>query len=298
MDDVAVRFQLFSIAGLGGVLVISVGISFIFYGITATQTYIYHTANHNDRFFTQAIVAAVWVLETVHTILLLRSVYFYAITTSGNYLKVLEIDWSVAYVVFSEIHIIVLVEGYNIQRIWTLSRGCAPIVGVLSSDAAYIVEFHCETRTWDWLTYNENPLYTLLINISAGTAAGFDGMVAGTMVYYLLRSRTGVKRTNGIIRWLMAYFVQSGVIMVFVSVAIAIFHAYLPLSLGYTGLTTVKCKLYANSFLGTLNARRFMRDRANRTSTSLWQTRPAPPTNTSRQQPTSPDIPLEPIGRA
>ncbi|KAK7693059.1 hypothetical protein QCA50_002624 [Cerrena zonata] len=89
------------------------------------------------------------------------------------------------------------------------------------------------------------------------------------MFFFLWRSRTGLKRSDSVIRWLISYVVNTGVVVMLGSIAVAITFSVLKGNLVFAGLIILQGKLYANAFLGTLNARKMMRQNFNRTGTSV-----------------------------
>ncbi|KAK7693111.1 hypothetical protein QCA50_002677 [Cerrena zonata] len=110
-----------------------------------------------------------------------------------------------------------------------------------------------------WVTFQEGFAANLCVEVANGLSASVDGIIAASMIFFLRRSQTGFKRTDGVLRWLMAYSVNTGLIMMIVSISIAITYSRVEGSLVFAGLVTIVSKLYANSFLGTLNARDIMR---------------------------------------
>ncbi|KAI0078037.1 hypothetical protein K474DRAFT_1660886 [Panus rudis PR-1116 ss-1] len=262
--ELALNIPLFSISDLLGSCLITMCLAIVLYGITVAQTCIYCASEANDRFWIKATVAAVWMLENAHTVLMIRAIYYYFVSAFGDYLGVLKIDWSVGYVILTEICIVLLVEGFYLRRIWRLSNKNVFVVGsltvlLIARSGIYAAAGGLLIVGQDWVTFQASRTNNLVVDISAALAAAVDGLVAAAMVYYLRRSRTGAKRTDGFIRWLMAYSVNSGVILVFFSTAVAVTHVYLGHSLVFAGVTTMTSKLYANTFLGTLNGRNFMR---------------------------------------
>ncbi|KAK7689147.1 hypothetical protein QCA50_007838 [Cerrena zonata] len=158
-----------------------------------------------------------------------------------------------------------MVDIFFIRRLWILSNhsyiltvtpsillagriGCHTAAGVLA----------LTTGVWADLRANRGP------NIAVETAnvlsAVIDGMIAISLIYFLSRRQSGQDRTDGIVRWLMGYAVNSGAIMMIVSLTITITYAKVQESLLFVGLVIAVGKIYANSLLGSLNARRFLRD--------------------------------------
>ncbi|KAK7683062.1 hypothetical protein QCA50_013734 [Cerrena zonata] len=126
------------------------------------------------------------------------------------------------------------------------------------------VAFHITASTYTflagtWLEYFNISGATVSVESANALSAILDGLIAASMIYLLWRSKTGFQWTDGILRWLMVYVVNTGAITMIWSIAIAITYSVEHESLVVNGMTTVVSKLYANSFLGYLNARHMIR---------------------------------------
>ncbi|KAK7681822.1 hypothetical protein QCA50_015169 [Cerrena zonata] len=81
------------------------------------------------------------------------------------------------------------------------------------------------------------------------------------MVFYLRREKGTFTGTTSVITWMMMYAVHSGLLLMIVSAAVLISFMCMKNSLLFTGFITIIGKLYANSLLGTLNARQVFRSK-------------------------------------
>ncbi|KAK7676417.1 hypothetical protein QCA50_020635 [Cerrena zonata] len=271
------------IANVLGGLILEICIGLILYGVATAQAYVYSLNSNMDTLRLKGIVFVVWILETVHTALMLHQIYYYTIISFGNYDKVVLIDWSMSLALFAENSIVAIVQGFYIRRIWILSNNRKlPVIGLLILLSARI-GFHTTAAVYGSaglvtmvpthisLTYpnsivspssasfQEEFPQKLCVRVSNSLSASVDGFIAAYMIFFLLRSKTGFKRSDGIIRWLMAYSVNTGLVMMIVSISIAITYSSMRGSFVFAGLSTMVSKLYANSFLGTLNARDLLR---------------------------------------
>ncbi|KAJ3859160.1 hypothetical protein EV359DRAFT_68402 [Lentinula novae-zelandiae] len=118
-----------------------------------------------------------------------------------------------------------------------------------------------------------------------GTGTAADIFIAAAMVYLLQQARTSIKRTNNVLRAVTIFSVTTGI----VTGVCAIF--VLSMASAYPGTNIevtfyfVLARLYANSFLATLNVRDHMRDRSHSggvITTSDFQVHPR--TNNSAMQ--------------
>ncbi|KAL7278347.1 hypothetical protein ACG7TL_008323 [Trametes sanguinea] len=94
-----------------------------------------------------------------------------------------------------------------------------------------------------------------------GCAVLGDACLTGTLVTALARSRTGSKRTDSLIEVLIIYSINTGLLTSIFGLLTFIFAIILPGNLIYLGIAVVGVKLYANSVLAVLNARKSLSNR-------------------------------------
>ncbi|KAM5544618.1 hypothetical protein V8D89_001516 [Ganoderma adspersum] len=85
-----------------------------------------------------------------------------------------------------------------------------------------------------------------------------DLTLAGTLVVFLLRNRTGAERTDSMIQTLVVYTINTGLVTSVVGIVAFIFALIKPGNLVYFAMGIIVTKLYANSVLALLNTRRYL----------------------------------------
>ncbi|KAI0077925.1 hypothetical protein K474DRAFT_1706956 [Panus rudis PR-1116 ss-1] len=245
------------------------------YGITIAQTYIYFLSAHEDGKWMKGLISFVTLLETLHTVTTIHMAYTYTIDDFGNIAAIGEIVWSTGVCALSGIILVVFVQGFYIRRIWILSRNNIWLTSIVSFFLFLRVSFGFATSiltytlgTWPAFRASVGTMFTLTTGLSL--SAFVDLQIALILMYYLRSGRTGFKPTDRLIEQLMAYAVNTGLITMLCSVAIVLTFAFLKNSLAFAGLVQMSSKLYANSLLGTLNARGVLRNKmsSNYDSTS------------------------------
>jgi len=263
---------------LGGYLVAVCG-ALILYGLCTAQSYIYTLNSKDDHKLLRFTVLIVWVLETVHTALLIHMLYYYIITGVANPLKEDLLVWSVGASFMSELAIVVIVQSFYIWRVWILSKRSYVLVSVTSTLLLVRAAFALGTSvllytvpSWSEFHLRHGPMITISGGLSFSVAVDF--IIASLLVYYLRRgqSESPFSSTHDVIRICMAYAVNTGALTMIVSVCILATFRLVKNSLLFAGFTLVASKLYANSFLGTLNARELLRRRTE----CNWQEPPLP----------------------
>ncbi|CAL1703591.1 unnamed protein product [Somion occarium] len=254
-------------AGLLGGLVICFCFMFMLYGVTVTQSYIYFLNCSEDRLWMKVMVGALCFMETCHSAFCIRLLYYFTVIGFGSFEIAGSIDWSVGPVILLENAVVAIVEGFFIRRIWILSNHSyiltfVPLLLLVARIVCHTTAAVFALTSPTWVAFQQNPGPNINVEISNAVSAAVDAMIAGTMIWYLHRGQSGFARTDGVVRWLMSYSVNSGAIMMVVSLAIAITYVCLKESLLFLGLVMIVSKLYANSLLGTLNARQLLRRQA------------------------------------
>ncbi|KAF4622141.1 hypothetical protein D9613_009322 [Agrocybe pediades] len=82
-----------------------------------------------------------------------------------------------------------------------------------------------------------------------------DACIAAALIYLLQGHRSGFKRTDTIVSRLIIFTLNRGLIITIFSTTECLFHLKFPHTLWSLGMDYVLCKLYANSFLTSLNSR-------------------------------------------
>ncbi|KAI0073471.1 hypothetical protein K474DRAFT_1677880 [Panus rudis PR-1116 ss-1] len=264
---------------LGGFLV-ELCLSLILYGITVAQAYVYYLTYPDDGKLVRSLIGAVIVLESLHTATTMHMAYHYTITEFGNLLGVGNIVWSTGVCAMSGMLIVLLVQGFYVRRVWILSRNNIFLTAALAFGVVVRVSFGMATSvlTWTLGTWPEfrskvGPHITLTTGLSL--AATVDLAIALVLMYYLRAGKTGFQPTDRLIQSLMAYSVNTGAIIMVISIVILVTFLVLKDSLVFIGLVQVSNKLYANSLLGTLNARGVLRNKmSNQYDSSGMNTQP------------------------
>ncbi|KAI0916490.1 hypothetical protein AcV5_002970 [Taiwanofungus camphoratus] len=110
--------------------------------------------------------------------------------------------------------------------------------------------------------YRDSHSAPFIITICSICVSLLDDLnITLTLVVSLYKRRSGVRAGDEILRLLMAYIVNTGLLPMLNAVAILFTFLFNKGSLLYGGLMLMQCNLYANSLLATLNARRGLNHR-------------------------------------
>ncbi|KAI0364755.1 hypothetical protein BV20DRAFT_974050 [Pilatotrama ljubarskyi] len=260
-DNLAVPF-------IGGLL-IEVFVACVLYGITTLQSFMYFQKYPGDARTLKLLVAAVWILETVHTAFCMHFLYAYLVEGFADYTYFLKIDPSIGITVVCSAGIALCVQGYYVWRVWCVSSknfwwttiiGFFALARVAFGVASTILSYVYP----EWLAFRNTTTSLVTISGGLGSAALVDMLVAVTLSYYLKKGRNSWhKESNSKINAILIYAVNTGALTGTASLLCVILFATQKQSLTFLGLVEIQAKLYANSFLGSLNARAHIRNKAN-----------------------------------
>jgi len=251
-----------------GAMYIGATIAVMMYGITSLQTYLYYVYYPNDPASMKWLVAFVWMLETVQTACVTHAIYYYVIANYLNPVALLRGVWSLFSSVGINVFIAFVVQCFFTKRIYGLcsTRTRYWLIPLI----ALIVFAHLcfGMETVGLLAQREDFSKVAQISLIAATpfaifAVLSDVVIAGALCVLLHRGRAGssYRSTNTLVNTLIIFSINRCLLTSVVAVAETIMYAIFPESLWFIGIDFVIGKLYANSFLATLNTRRALRGR-------------------------------------
>ncbi|GJE98226.1 hypothetical protein PsYK624_144510 [Phanerochaete sordida] len=232
----------------------------VFFGFTNVQMYIFFT-HFNDGVVLRSLVSFLWVLDSLHLALICHTIYFYAVTNFANPLAMLDVTKTImAHVIVTGISD-VTVRGIFAYRVWLVSQGkrllliaiIVPSLLCFACSIAFPIR-GLQIGTYAGFAHISWILYTAFI-----TGVIADTTIALSLCYFLAKRRTGVRRTDSIVRILMIYSVNTGVLTSLCAICVLVTYAVMPSNFVFIAFYFVLPKLFLNSLLGTLNARERLR---------------------------------------
>ncbi|PCH40184.1 hypothetical protein WOLCODRAFT_136713 [Wolfiporia cocos MD-104 SS10] len=247
-----------------GASFIGFGASCVLLGTLSTQMYTYFRRYPQDRPFYKMLVAALWLLEVVDTVFIAHAVYFYLITNWGNILVIAaHPQWSLILQVTLGATAGAIVKACFAMRVWRFSNCNVWVTGLILLLTISQLAMAC---VYTAEAFNIASLLTLadikvVGSISLALGVVTDMVTAGALCYFLRNLRTGYSKDDSLVNSLTLYAVNTGVITSAISLTTLILYDIMPENFIFMGFYFVLSKLYANSFLATLNTRRVLRGR-------------------------------------
>ncbi|KAF4607509.1 hypothetical protein EYR38_001581 [Pleurotus pulmonarius] len=240
------------------------------WGVTNVQTFNYFARGSNDRPSFKLLILALWVLDTFDSVLDGHILYFYLVSNYASPMAVMTPVWSVI------IHVAItsvcdfIIRSMFARRAFRLSGNWPLTIFIV---AVSLTDLMITVKAFKISSFIQlDTLSTLFyINFAAGTIS--DGSVAIALCYYLYQSRTGFTKTDSLIRVLMLYIVNTGLIVFLDATLGMITYIAMPDNFVFLGFYLLLSKLYLNSYLASLNAREGLRDKVDETPVSIHLSR-------------------------
>ncbi|KAF7289280.1 hypothetical protein MIND_01389600 [Mycena indigotica] len=250
-----------------GALQIGVLVSYVLFGITTTQAYIYYGRFPEDPIWIRSMVALVWLLEAAQAALVGYVLYFYTVTDFGDRNHVLQNALPALMVAFILTGAITtLVELFFTYRINQLSQrllipialSVLAVVYFMGTLSIAIAGFKTGTwagaeSQWGW-----DILATAILSVVT------DLGISAVLVFLLFQNRQqGTANTAAMIDQVIAWTIETGVVTSLCSVLILIFYEKMTQSFVWLAVLIVKSRLFSNSLLASLNSRSSLRKMTN-----------------------------------
>ncbi|KAH9850071.1 hypothetical protein C2E23DRAFT_837300 [Lenzites betulinus] len=255
-----------------GPMLIGVIVAGIMYGVTCSQTYYYFSRYSDDHWSTKLLVVTVWTADTVHQALISHSIYWYLITEYGNPIALTQVTRTLVVELFFNYIIGLLVQSFFAARIWKLSEK-RPIVVVpilALAITSFVTGITYGVKGASLKTFMDVDLKLKNLSIIFNTTlTACDVTIAVVLCAILHSSRTGFSKSDTLITKLMVFAVNTGLLTSVSACLSLITFLTLPNTLIYISFFFVLGRLYSNSLMATLNARKRLRSTVSEVSVSL-----------------------------
>ncbi|KAF8331822.1 hypothetical protein F5887DRAFT_56544 [Amanita rubescens] len=241
----------------------------ILYGATIVQIYFYVRKYGEDRKLLKAAVAFLWLMDTAHMAVIIAGPWHYLIDSFGNYYALVIVTWSHKAQQLTNVIIILTVQSLYAWRVWKLSsqrnRVWPWVVSVILM-CGYATGIVLLVKTYQLQLFTE-LIHIRSIIISAFVVTTFNDLVLAAGICHLIYLSTPTlgmhRRTKSMLLVVIRYVLISGMLTSVCTLAGLICFCIMPGNAIALAIMFVATKLYINSYLAMLNARKSIRNCAS-----------------------------------
>ncbi|THV05231.1 hypothetical protein K435DRAFT_117739 [Dendrothele bispora CBS 962.96] len=238
-------------------------VSAILYGVTVLQTFLYFRNYPRDRLAIKIMVLALWLLDTCHLVLCTIAIYWYLVTNFSHKDALMQLTWSMELQTDCNGLIGLIVECFFAHRVLILSKNkYLTAVIVLLACIHFGLGILFTVKSFEFASMMMFQQLIWVTGAGIGSAAAADILIAGSLVYYLSKTRTGFQRTDSLITLLIIYSVTTGVLTSILDLIIIATFSTMPNNYIWLAFFWVAGKCYVNSLLAALNGRVSLREKA------------------------------------
>ncbi|KAI6158135.1 hypothetical protein BKA82DRAFT_996529 [Pisolithus tinctorius] len=250
-------------------------VSAMLYGIATLQTYVYYMQYPEDASATKFLVAAIWILDTLHVLFMCHMLYYYLITNYGIPASLEYIVWSFQASVLVHVLVVAVVQCFFVYQIYYLCRPqvkwwvTTPIMLLILGQigfgiAAVVLELviHKTSALTQISFYVLTPAFAIIVLTEVLIT------VSLCVLFYSSRSDSAFPSTKRLLNTLIIYAVNRCVLTLLVAIG-ELTVAFEQQDAWIMALDLVVQGLYPNSLLASLNTRQYLRSQVSGTLSDL-----------------------------
>ncbi|PFH49630.1 hypothetical protein AMATHDRAFT_194576 [Amanita thiersii Skay4041] len=259
--------------GTGGFLV-----SLLLTGITIVQAYMFFP-HSNDRSGVKLIAAFMLISDLVSSILVAQSVYYYLIPHFGSLIPLSSITPEISADCLLSTLITFISQMYFVHQLYSVKKagnGSNLIIVTIAVFAmlAFAGGIGCVATMYIFnrgVLANRNKYFSIFFGLAKAFGAITDIIATAAMCVFLKSAKTGMRQTNSLIKTLVQWVLQRGILVTFIQTALVISFYAAPTKLYWFAFHVNVTKLYANTFYAMLNGRSQLKDRKSVITSSRGQ---------------------------
>jgi len=236
----------------------------IFYGVTCLQAIRYFVSAPPDGPLIKGLVLAVVSMDTLHMALVSNFIYTLIVNDFGSLVKVNLAPWSLGSSFIVSLASDAVIRMFFARRIWYLSKQNIPLiiclaacillafVATLSSTINVIIVSIEEKRPSQWQ-----------LDFALASSGLADLCIAAALSFFFYMSKSEYfEGTNNMLNALCKYTINTGLIATIWTICCLLTNSMVPDLYVVLVFYFPLSKLYVNAFLGSLNARDFLREKS------------------------------------
>jgi len=202
-------------------------------------------------------------LDTISTAFTTHGLYFYLVLHFGDTQALLSPIWSIIAQMYITCSSDVIIRCIFARRVWLITdrnyilAACIALPSIVSLGAG----FAFATRAFALETFVNIASITYCLYVAFAASVTADVIIAISLCVALSRNRTGYLNTDTLLSVLISYSVNTCVLTSLCSAACLITYTLWPQDFIYLGIFFSLSKMYFNSLLAMLNARKHLSQR-------------------------------------
>jgi len=241
-------------------------VSMVFTGTTVIQAYHYFPSK--DRPAVQFVALSMLVLDLLSAALVAQGLQYYLLPNFGSTLPLGRLVPTLAAECVATACIIVISQFYFAWQIYALAQ--KPFMKYIVSGAVVVLSLlafaggiGCSVVMFvhaPGILGTRNILFTVMAGAAKVPATLADIIVTCSLCYNLRYVKTGVRATDSVLKTLIGFVIQRGVLVTLVQTALLIVFYASSTHLYWLGLHVNVTRMYANTFFAMLNAREGLKE--------------------------------------
>ncbi|KAF6758129.1 hypothetical protein DFP72DRAFT_213445 [Ephemerocybe angulata] len=232
--------------------------SAILYGLTVHQTYRYYRQYTIDRASLKLLVLALWVFDTLQTVLSMHTSYSFLVNHFGEPETLLYSNWSFRLSILVVAGPPFLSNAFYVSRLWIIGMRNYIFLALMGALMLTRITFQLilSAMAWKYPLISDFRRYFWMVRAYCGASLVADIILAVFFCWTLHKRRTGYARTDSKIDLLMIYSINTGSLTSLVCLLSLMSLVFLDTGFVYVALHYILGKLYVNSVLAVLNSRK------------------------------------------
>ncbi|KAJ7072895.1 hypothetical protein C8F01DRAFT_1105628 [Mycena amicta] len=230
------------------------------YGIGVLQCYLYYRNYPKDRMGLKITVGALWLFDTLSSIMVAHSLYTYFIFNFGNLAADALVPWSFALENGILTGVTLTAQCFYSWQLWTLGANILATGIILAlAFSSFGLGLYITVHLFRDPTVASigAPSFEAVSGPVQGTASACDILITIALIYYLRsRREASVRGTRDMIDTLILYTMCRGIVTSIAQIMFLALNVGLPDHTYWQPFHQLMSKLYLNSILVTLNSRK------------------------------------------
>ncbi|KAF9046490.1 hypothetical protein BJ165DRAFT_1167126 [Panaeolus papilionaceus] len=194
-----------------GPVVLGVALNTWLFGLVSFQYASYFFTDFRDPLWIKLVVCGLAIIDTTHSLSLVYLLWFYCVENYLNPAALLVPLWPYRITMFVTVATSLIMHMFLSYRIMRLTNRLLSILMIGLTALTFALGFACGTVTWIWVrTAFDMPRVNVILSVWFGFQMITDTVLSGTLIYILLKSRSGLPKSATIVNTLVRTAIQTG----------------------------------------------------------------------------------------